>query len=58
MKSLNLQQLLQLLLSQLHEHGNLLGRALEVVDAEGVHAHAGDPHLQAPLQRIQQLHVP
>ena len=51
-----LHELLQLLLCKLHQHGDLLGRPLEVVDAESIHAHAGDPQIQAPFQRVQQLH--
>ena len=50
-----MQQLPELGLGQRHEHGDLVGRALVVVDAEGVHGHAADAQLQAPLQRVQQL---
>ena len=47
----------QLLLGEVHEDGDLFGAAIEVLQAEGVHAHAGHPQLQAPLQRLDQLRI-
>lgn len=45
----------QLALGEAHEEVHLLGAAVEVLQAEGVHADARHAQLQAPLQRLHQL---